>query len=253
MNNSIILIGVGEMGGVFARGFLRCGYTVIPVTREQSMQETADAHNDVSAVLVSVGEKDLQAVLEELPDQWKDRLILLQNELLPNDWQSHDLQPTVISVWFEKKKGQDAKVIVPSPAYGPNAQLLHDALGSIDIPVKVLASDAELLQELVLKNLYIVTTNVAGLKVGGNVGGLWQQHRDLASGVASDVLDIQEHLTGQTLDREQLIEGMVACFNGDLEHKCMGRSAPARLERALSQADSAGLAVNTLRTIASES
>ena len=253
MNDQLALVGAGEMGGVFARGFLRSGLAVIPVLRDQSMTSIAEDYPDISAVLVAVAEKDLHAVLTDIPVQWRDRLILLQNELLPADWQQHQLHnPTVISVWFEKKPGQDAKVIVPSPVFGPHAQLVHDALGSINIPVRILENDAQLLHELVLKNLYIVTTNVAGLKVGGTVGDLWSQHRDFAQAVASDVLDIQESLTGQTFDREQLIEGMVQCFNGDLEHKCMGRSAPARLERALSQAKSAGLPVTTLTSIASQ-
>lgn len=254
MSKHIILIGVGEMGGVFARGFLRTGYSVIPVTRDQAIVDRVEQYPEPDAVLVAVGEKDLHPVLEDIPDQWQDRLILLQNELLPADWQLHGLtRPTVISVWFEKKKGQDARVIVPSPVYGPLSEMVHNALASIDIPVRILDNEQQLLHELVLKNLYIVTTNVAGLKVAGNVGQLWSEHREFAHAVASDVLDIQESLTGQTFDRQQLIDGMVACFNGDLEHKCMGRSAPARLERALTQAQAAGLAVDTLSKISAES
>ncbi len=56
MKSPVIIIGIGEMGGVFARGFV---------------------------------------------------------------------QPTVISVWFEKKKGRDVKVLIPSPAYGPAAGRQH--------------------------------------------------------------------------------------------------------------------------------
>lgn len=253
MNNHLILIGVGEMGGVFARGFLRRGYTVTPVTRQDSIDDVAAQYPSPEGVLVSVGEKDLPDMLANMPASWRDKLILLQNELLPRDWMAHGLDnPTVISVWFEKKKGQDAKVIVPSPVYGPRSQMVFDALGSIDIPVNMLDSANSLLQELVLKNLYIVTTNVAGLKVGGNVGELWSQHEAFARDVAKEVLDIQEWLTDQQVNRESLIEGMVNCFNGDLEHKCMGRSAPARLERALSQASEAGLDVPTLKAIAEQ-
>ena len=251
MTRQLALIGVGEMGGVFARGFLRNGYTVIPVTRNESMEQISEAYPDINAVLVAVAEKDLHPVLEQVPAVWRDRLILLQNELLPHDWLQHELHnPTVISVWFEKKKGQDAKVIVPSPAYGPHAQLLYDALNLLEIPVRILTNQQELLEELVLKNLYIVTTNVAGLKVGGTVGELWQNHRELATSVANDVLAIQESLTGKTFDHEKLISGMLHCFNGDLEHKCMGRSAPARLQRALEQADAASIEVSTLKSIA---
>jgi hypothetical protein len=54
------------------------------------------------------------------------------------------------------------------------------------------------------------------------------------------------------LDRDQLIKGMLVAFDGDPEHNCMGRSAPARLERALRIADEAGLAVMKLREISSQ-
>jgi len=36
----------------------------------------------------------------------------------------------------------------------------------------------ELLYELVRKNLYILTINIAGLKTGGTVGELWGKHRE---------------------------------------------------------------------------
>jgi len=43
---------------------------------------------------------------------------------------------------------------------------------------------------------------------------------------------------------------MLEAFDGDPEHGCTGRSAPARLARAIRQADAAGLAVPRLREIA---
>jgi len=106
----------------------------------------------------------------------------------------------------------------------------------VDIPCKILSSEEELLFELVVKNVYIVTTNISGLKVGGTVGELWSNHRDLASKISHEVVAIQQALTGQNFDADKLIDAMVVAFNGDLDHKCMGRSAPARLQRALDQA-----------------
>ena len=250
MKKPVILIGVGEMGGVFARGLLKTGYPVYPVGRGVNLKEVSVEVVDPQAVVVGVGEKDLHAVLESIPEVWKDKLVLLQNELLPQDWKKHNINnPTVISVWFEKKPGQDVKVIIPSPVYGAQAELIKSALNAINISCDVVNSEEDLLLELVIKNVYILTVNIAGLEVGGNVGELWNQHQVLARSVASDVIDIQENLTGQTLNREQLIEGMVKAFEGDLEHKCMGRSAPGRLERAIQQADKAGLEVKKLRMI----
>ena len=246
----VVLIGVGEMGGVFARGLLRAGHPVYPLTRNNSAAKLAQSLPAPAMVLVAVGENELLPVLEQMPAAWADSVALLQNELLPKDWQAVGLQqPTVISVWFEKKPGKDPKVIIPSPVFGPAAVLLEQTLGTLELPVRRLLSAQQLLHQLVLKNLYILTTNIAGLRVGGTVGELWSDHQPFARAVAADVLDIQQALTGAELQREALIDGMVKAFNGDLEHGCMGRSALARLLRAVQNADALGLGVPTLREI----
>ena len=249
MNKSVVVVGLGEMGSVFARGFLRTGYTVTPVIRGVEMQTVAGDIPDPELVLIAVGEADLHEQLKKVPEAWKDRLVLLQNELLPRDWQQYGLEPTVISVWFEKKKGMDSKVIIPSPVFGKHARIVAAALASIDIPTTVLADEAALLHELVLKNLYILTTNIAGLEAGGNAGQLWEKHNSLANQVAGDVISLQQALTGQTLERQALIDAMVTAFNGDKEHMCMGRSAPVRLQRALSLAEENNLSLKTLERI----
>ena len=249
MKAPIVLIGMGEMGGVFARGFLKLGHAVYPLRRNDDMARLADDLPTPEAVVIAVGESDLQPVLNTLPAVWKDRLVLLQNELLPRDWAHLPTQPTVISVWFEKKKGQDAKVIIPSPVYGPLAQFVADALAAVDIPVKLLSNEAELLFELVVKNLYILTANIAGLEVGGTVGELWSRHRDVAEAVVNDVIQLQQQLTGQEFDREALIKAMLTAFDGDPAHQCMGRSAPARLQRAVEQAAEANLMLSKLPQI----
>ncbi len=33
MHKPVVIVGLGEMGSVFARGFLRAGYPVVPVVR----------------------------------------------------------------------------------------------------------------------------------------------------------------------------------------------------------------------------
>lgn len=250
MNEPVVVMGMGEMGGVFSRGLLRTGHPVYPVTRNTDIQTMASAIPDPVLVLVAVGENDLHPTLEKVPANWRKHLGLLQNELLPRDWQAHDLNnPTVISVWFEKKKAQDYKVLVPSPIYGPCATILKNALTSLDIPSWELNNEQALEFELVRKNVYILTTNIAGLVIGGSVDELWNKNESLAREIANDVIDIQTWLTGSTHDREKLIEGMVEGIKGDLQHKCMGRSAPGRLARAISHADEAGLAVPKLREI----
>jgi ketopantoate reductase len=251
MKSPVIIIGIGEMGGVFARGFLRAGHPVYPASRTTDLAELARQLPAPELVLVAVAENDLHPALEQIPATWQSRIALLQNELLPADWQPYGfVQPTVISVWFEKKKGKEVKVLIPSPAYGPAAGLLQESLGMIDIPVRILESAAELQLELVIKNVYIVTTNCAGLLTSGTVSELWANHRELAENIAREVIQIQASLVGTELPVDDLIRGMLEAFDGDPDHGCTGRSAPARLERALQQADAGGLEVPELRKIA---
>lgn len=254
MKDPIVIIGMGEMAGVFARGFLRLGHPVYPVTRDMSIATVADELPKPALVLVAVGEADLHSTLDQIPTLWLDRLGLLQNELLPRDWHAHDLtNPTVISVWFEKKKDMDYKVLIPSPVFGPAAELIAAALGAIDIPTTIPANTDELCYELVRKNVYILTTNIAGLQAGGNVSELWQNHEQLARDVANDVMSLQAWLTNvDDVDRDKLIAGMLEAFDGDPEHGCMGRSAPGRLARALELANKAGIEVPTLQRISNE-
>jgi len=253
MQSPMVVIGIGELGSVFARGFLKTGHPVYPITRQMDMAAEAQQIPTPEAVLVATGEADLHPTLAQVPAAWRDRLILLQNELLPRDWQQHELDnPTVISVWFEKKKGMDSKVVLPSPIWGPHAQTVKAALESLQLPAYIVDSLAEMEYELVRKNLYILTTNIAGLELpeGATVTDLRNNHGELMDKVAQDVLDIQQALVGHELDRARLMTGMLEAFDGDPAHRCKGRSAPARLKRALAHADQYGLAVPTLRAIA---
>lgn len=251
MRSPVLIIGIGEMGGVFARGLLRAGHPVYPANRTTDLAELARQLPAPEMVLVSVAENDLHPLLEQIPACWHSRIALLQNELLPTDWQAYGfVQPTVISAWFEKKKGRDVKVLIPSPAYGPAAGLLQESLGKIDIPVRILETAAELQMELVIKNVYIITTNCAGLVTGGTVSELCKDHHEFAEKIAHEVIRIQESLVGEPLPADRLIQGMLAAFEGDPDHGCMGRSAAARLVRALQQADTGGIEVPELRKIA---
>ena len=248
---NVVIIGLGQLGRVFAGGLLRAGCSVVPVNRGDDMAALARTHPAPALVLVAVGENDLHAALGALPDTWKSRVALIQNELLPRDWLAHGLiDPTVMSVWFEKKKGIDAKPLIASPVAGPGAALLCRALAAIELPCREVALGDALLFELVRKNVYILTTNIAGLKTGGTVAELWAHHESFARQVANEVMDIQEALTGAQHDRAALIAGMLEAFYGDPQHGCTGRSAPARLARAIGHANEFGLAVPTLRALA---
>lgn len=249
--SEVVVIGLGQLGRVFAGSLLRAGCTVVPANRSDDLLTVAKAHPEPELVLVAVGENDLHGVLGALPSAWRSRVALIQNELLPCDWEKYRYaDPTVMSVWFEKKQGTDARPLIASPVAGQGAALLCRALATIGLPCREVAIGDAQLFELLRKNVYILTTNLAGLKTSGTVSQLWAQHAGFARQVANDVMDIQDALTGRQHDRDALIAGMLEAFDGDPQHACTGRSAPARLARAIGHADEFGLAVPTLRALA---
>ena len=252
MNSTINLIGVGEMGAVFSHALLRTGHPIFPALRSTPAAAAFGHNPDPALILVTVGEDDLHPVLEGLPEAWRSRVGLIQNELLPRDWIRHGIEsPTVAVVWFEKKPGRATRVIIPTPVAGPQAGLLVEALVSIDIAAAVIADDA-LIDALVAKNLYILTANIAGLRTAGTVAELWDDHFPLANAVASEVLDIQDWLVGHPVDRDRAIAGMVEAFRGDPDHGTTGRSAPKRLQRAINHARTAGIDTPVLVEIGRE-
>jgi ketopantoate reductase len=251
LNESVVLIGVGELGSLFARGFLKHGHPVVPVRRGTLPQEALANTRSPALVLVAVGERDLDAVLSSLPAEYRERVGLLQNELLPRDWARHGiLEPTVVVVWFEKKTNRPVTSLLPSAVYGPRSELVAGALEANELPVRRLGSQDELELELVAKNLYILSINLAGLRTGGTVGALRERHAAFFQAVVNEVIELQAALTGRALPRRQLLERLYVALDADPNHVATGRSAPSRLARALEHARALGVAVPTLAALA---
>lgn len=260
----MVVIGLGELGSVFSRGLLKCGHPVVPVLRQSPVEELATQHPEPELVLVTVAEDDLLPVLERLPASWRGRVGLVQNELLPRTWQAAEIEePTVAVVWFEKKPGRAVREVLPTVLAGRRAELLAHALDAVGVRTRTLGSEpssggvgvgAELLHELVAKNLYILVLNLAGLEVEGTAGDLLAVHRPLLDDLARETLALQRALVGpeaaQALDDRRLLEALETAIASDPAHGCAGRSAPRRLERNLTLARELGLELPTYERIA---
>ncbi len=248
MRRPVAIVGMGQLGRLFGQGLLVRGVPVVPFLRDGSLADLATM--DPALVLVAVGERDLPVVLAALPPQVRDRVALLQNELLPIDWEAHSVvQPTVAIVWLEKKRGRATRVVRTTRVAGPHARTLVGALEALDLAAR--AIDArDLAFELARKNVYILVSNLAGIDVGGTTLELATTHRDLALRVLADVLAHQSARIGVELPRESLTELLLLDLKSDPDHVCAGRTAPARLARVLAQCDALGLEAPELRRIA---
>jgi len=250
-----VVIGLGELGGVFAHGLLRTGHRVIPVRRADDPRTIAEQVPTPALVAITVGEDDLAPVLGALPKQWHESVLLVQNELLPRSWSALGAPPTVAVVWFEKKKTTPIVPILPTPVAGPRAGLVVDALRALDVPCAAIADEA-LPAALVSKNLYILTANLAGLAHGTASSSrrdqppeLWTTHRAHTEAVAREVLALQSALLGGPVDVDARLADLDRAIEADPKHGARGRTAPARLARALRHADELGIDVPTLRAL----
>ena len=250
IKSPIVIAGIGQLGSVFAQGFLRAGYPVYPVIRNMRLSDYTDGIPEPELVLLAVPENSIVEAIRQVPRVWRDRLGLLQNELLPYVWEAEGIvNPTVMAVWFEKKKGHTVKVFQATPVFGPKAETVCTALTARGIPCRIVADREQLTLELIKKNLYVLTINIAGLSVGGTTGELWRNHQALAIAVAQDVLSVLEHLTGTASDRDRMIEFLADILTAVPDHGCRGRVAGDRLARILHIARTAGLATPNLDRI----
>jgi hypothetical protein len=250
MQAPIVIIGIGELGGEFARGFLRCGFPVYPITRHTDLEKASLDIPDPALVLITVQEHELDNMLGKLPKPWREKICLVQNELLPRHWQRHQLcTPTVAVVWFEKKPEMALTNILYTPVYGPHAEIVTRALDAIGIPTQILNNETELLYELARKSLYILTVNICGLVANVSVSDLWHHHQNLARTVAKEAINLLEWLCGQKLPTERLINGMVEGIEDCPHRNCLGRSAQARLKRALDHAATAKIETPKMQEI----
>lgn len=250
MGGCIVVWGLGQLGGVFARGVLRTGKAVCPIVRHSDVNQCAQQWPNPELVLIAVAERELPQVLRQVPAAWRQRVGLLQNELVPSVWQEAlPSAPTVCVVWFEKRPTSEVRVVQPSVCHGPGAGLLCDALLALDIPTRVVSDVSELHFELALKNLYILTINCAGLAAAGDVGTLWQT-QPITRDIAREICQLQAALLSEPLSEARLLAGLEQAILADPQHGARGRFAAERLQRCLAHADRLGLALPTLRGLA---
>lgn len=251
LGETALIVGMGELGGVFALAMLRRGIAVVPVLRATPAARVLEREENPTICVVTVGEEALAGVLDGWLQKYADRMVLVQNELRPSEWERRGLPtPTVAVVWFEKKPGRDVRALVSTPVFGPQAVTVVNVLSAFGLPAHVEVDPERLVFELALKNLYILAMNIAGLVQGTDVGTLWREHHPLLEQVCAEVLEVESAQMQRELPAKSLKIELERIISADPRHAARGRSATRRLARILATARQLGLRTPTLDEIA---
>ncbi len=256
---------MGQLGSVFSEAFLKMGRPVVPVLRHQSIAKacTALKSQEPEIILLAVGEDDLAGALCGVPASLRDRVVLIQNELRVSSWSvdNHAAphSPSGAIVWFEKKPKKSIHLVLPSVLFGPPAPLILGALKNLEISARTVDTPDAIAHELVLKNLYILGLNLAGMRVGGNAGQLLSSHEEYFLPLFEELFHLESTLLQEesrknsgsyfrevTLNKTRLLKDLREAIHSDALHACSGRSAPRRLKRTLSLGRTLGIQLPVL-------
>ncbi|MDB4988971.1 MAG: hypothetical protein JWN04_4149 [Myxococcaceae bacterium] len=248
----LVVYGLGELGQLYGAAALRAGLRVTPITRALAAQSILQALPHDVPVLVAVSESSLDDALEVLGRERGNASILLQNELFPSQWQRHELRPTVMVPWLLKKRGVALTVARATPVFGPHAELMCELHRALDVPVIKLRDEAALHQALVEKYAFIVTINALGLLRDRTLGMWLQEDPILVHAVALEAAQLGAILCEQDVDLPRCARAVSEGMRALGTTGARGRTAEARVSRALEHGRRIGLALPELSRAAAE-
>ena len=250
--NDLVVWGPGELGRWFGGAALRLGMRVTPITRGMNPREAMAGLDHETPILVAVGEDDLESVLAAVPDVRKSALLLLQNELFAPTWQRHHVKPTVLVPWLLKKRGQPELVGRATRVYGAHADLvaaLHRVLG---VQCVTLDDASAVHQALVEKYAFILTINALGLVHDLTLGALLELEPARVRALAAEATRLGAALSEASIDESASVSATVEGMRALATIAARGRTAPARVKRALANAHNLGIEMHELAALAAE-
>jgi hypothetical protein len=237
----LVVIGLGELGQLLGGLALRAQLRVTPITRGMSIPSTLREVQAGTPILVAVGEDALDEVLAALPEERKNAAILLQNGLFSAQWKAHRINPTVMIPWLLKKRGQPLLVARSTPVYGLYAELVCDLHRAGGLETEVLTSASQLAQALVDKYAFILTVNALGLLRDITLGEWLATDSLTIEALAKEAASLGARLCESEIDLARSVAEVLGAGHALAAMRARGRTAQARVLRALEQARAFGL------------
>ena len=248
----LVVYGLGELGQLYGAGALRAGLRVTPITRQTDAAAVLRTLPSEVPILVAVGEAALDEVLGGLGTR-ASSAILLQNELFPSRWQRLDATPTVFVPWLLKKRGMPLLVARPTPVCGRHAELVCELHQALEIPAVMLREERELAQALIAKYAFILTMNTLGL-LRDRTLALWLQEDPVrVAALAKEAADLGAALCECEVERAPCERAVDEAMRALGTISARGRTAEARVTRALEHGSRLGLTLPELARAYAES
>lgn len=227
------IIGVGQLGQLYAAGALRLGMRVTPLLRGQDRAAFYEALPPGTPLLLSLPEDALASEVQAVPSTRRDDVILVQNELFPHQWRALGLpHPTVATVWLSRKKHRPIEVARTSLAHGPFAQLFVDIHEALELPARVAVDDDELLQDIVAKYAFILTINALGLVENLTLGEWLARDPEGVRVLIAEAVRLGAWHAGQEMAAESISPAVLEAMQALAGYPARGRTARERLLRA---------------------
>jgi hypothetical protein len=244
----LIVVGLGELGRLYGGAALRAGLRVTPWTREQRPEEALASLSEDTPVLLAVGEDALTLALQSLPEPRRRHSIWLQNELFPRDWAELEEPPTVLVPWLLQKRGKPLIVLHPSPVFGRHAELVLAMHRAIDIPALRIepVCGAEALRD---KYAFIVAMNALGLSSDAPLGWFLEHEQGLIESVLRESAELAGKVCEVSPAHAHVAALARTAFEALRDISPRGRTAAARIERALERATHHRLTLPTLERL----
>lgn len=243
------VVGLGQLGQMYAGALLNQGYRVTPVVRATPRPLELGLAPE-APVLVSVGEDALDAALSELVAAGLgQRVMLLQNELFPATWKKHPTaHPTVMVVWTNRKKGVPL-VGAPTRVFGPLADLVVRMHAALEIPCEVLPDEHALNTELCAKYAFIVAVNALGVSEPRTLQEWMEAEPQTVGRVLQDAVSLSAVRVDASVDVEEARRRAHSAMVALASIPSRGRTSWARMERAAAVSQEQHLPVPALRRL----
>jgi hypothetical protein len=244
--DQMVVLGVGELGKLFAGAALAEGLQVTPITRGVTPAHVLSARPPHAPILVSVGEDALERALDSLPASRHDDAVLVQNELWPSVWQSRGFRPSLMLPWVLQKPGLPRTVVGTTPVFGAHADLLGALCRRLAIPSAPI-TEPEVPQALADKYTFILVINALGCWRDELLGRFLADAQPQITALCQEASALSAALLGAPVDPARSHRLTLDAMAAMASVRARGRTASARVARALGHAADHGLDVPALR------